>query len=415
MACTLVDKFRYATEHLDQHIYEQTQYKSIWLNLIPRGTCTMGAGTHFSVFGTAQLEPTDDSGEWQPIDLSNQEGSGADSYDTPTEVCTNHWTDVAYGHIEETYHPEGSKLRGPVVCADELEFAHNVGAFLDSYQAKMQIRAQRQWENNYAYHHRRLSRKAEIIADFESSFLDQEGLTGMNGATGELTQEALEIIAQYLIEDDTLQPDTQGFTSLGEDGPIFSMYIGMSQSQRILRQNSDLRQDYRFGDPNTLLSRIGATKVIGNFRHVINLRPARYTFSNGTYTRVNTFEDNGSVTVGTGQKTATAWREAPYEGMDILCPALFTSEIVPPTNSSGGNTKFDPVSYMGEWELVVGAYKWAEDSTAGCDDPLGRKCRHYAVFKHAVRHNPLLKWKGGWHVIYKRCLGNEIELTTCSS
>lgn len=413
MACTVFDAFRYATESLDTKIFEQASYDSIWLNLIPRGACPTGEGTYFSVFGTGQTEPTTDTGVWTKIDLSAQAVNT--DMDTPTEVCSNSWTDVTAGHYEEQYSPEQAQLRGPVVCEKELLFAHNVDQFLSSYQHKLTVRARREWELNYAYHHRRLSRKAVAVPDFEGSFADQEGFDLSECATCELTQEMLDVVADRLMDDGATNPDSNGFISYGEAGPLFTLYISADQSRRILRQNAELREDYRFGDPQTLLARLGATKVVQNFRHLINQKPRRYTCNAGTYTAVPYYANDGNVTKGTSQVTNPDWRTAPYEGADVLSPYLFTSLVVPPRTSGGGGQKFDPHSYMGEWELVVGAYKWTGDADAGCDDPLNQKCRHYAQFMHAPEHNPLAKWKYGYHIIYKRCVGNNVECTTCSS
>lgn len=79
---------------------------------------------------------------------------------------------------------------------------------------------------------------------------------------------------------------------------------------------------------------------------------------------------------------------------------------------------FGDNNYMGDWQFVVGAYKWMD---ATCDlstdkgDPLNERGRHYTQFIHAPKPNPTSRWKHGYHIIYKRCLGNKITITTCSS
>jgi len=412
MACSSVfDAFRYATEDLDQDIARTASYRSIWLNLIPRGMYPKNVGTNRSVFAIGNVEPTDDSGAWTAIDLS---GTGSNTeMDTPNEICTNNWTDVEWGFDEATYGPEISQLRGPVVCKKDLLFSHDPDAFLGGYIEEISKRAKRQWELWLESKHVALSRKAVAVSDFEGGFADQTALTGLECATGELTQEMLEIVAQFLNEDGATTPDSNGFISWEDAGPIFSLYIGQSQSQRLLRQNSELRQDYRYGDPATLIARIGANRVIGNFRHMINQRPRRYTCSGGDYTlvpRYVTAAGGSAPTKGTKQIINPAWRAAPYEGADVLSPQLFTSEVVPPTNSAGG-VAFNPTNYGGEWEFVTGAYKWDDD----CEDPLEDRGRHYAEFIAAAKPNLAARFRYGYHIIFKRCLGNQVEITTCSS
>lgn len=423
MACDPLDAFRYATEDLDQQVSRTASYRSIWLNLIERGVYPKGVGTNRSVFALGNVEPVTGSGNWTPIDLSNQLGTPGDAKDTPAEVCTNNWTDVEWGYFETTYGPEISQLRGPVICKKQLDYAHDIDTFMTGYVEEISKRAKREWELNLQYHHVALSRKAVATSDFDGTYVDQLGAPEELGDIGdcpscELTQEMLETVAQTLIEDGATTPDSNGFISWEDNGPIFSLYLGMATSQRILRQNNELRQDYRdsfssMGDGNPLIKRIGANRVIGNFRHIINQRPRRYTCSGGTYTLIQPYidaEGGAAPAKGAAQIINPAWRAAPYEGADILSPYLYKSEVVMPTNTVAGSA-LGPSNYMGEWQFVRGAYKW--DTT--CDDPLEEQARHYAQFVHAAKPNISARFKYGWHIIHRRCVGASFECTSCSS
>lgn len=415
MACTEVfDDLRVATEDLSNIISRWASYSSIWLNLISRSTFPLHIGTNRSVFAVGNIEPTTGDGSWRPIDLSNALGTAGDAMDTPNEICTDSWTDVEWGFYEDTYGPEISQLRGPVICRKNLLFSHSPDLFYGAYLGELAKRAQREWERNLQFHHRRLSLKAIAATDFDSQFYAQEGLTNMTCPECELTQEMLEAVAARLIEDGATNPDQAGFIRWEESGPIFSLYIGMQQSQRILRQNSELRQDYRFGDPSTLIARIGATRVIGNFRHIINQRPVRYSCTDGDFTEVQPYIDaagGDAPTKGSNQIINPSWRTALYEGADVLSPELFTSEIVPPQNSVAGLT-FDPAAnYMGDWKFIEGAYKWDTD----CPDPNHDRARHFAEFIHAPRPNVAARFRYGFHIIFRRCTGTSFECTTCSS
>jgi hypothetical protein len=411
-ACDPIDAFRYATEGLGPDVGRTASYRSIWLNLNPVGMYPKNKGTVQSVFSIGNVEPTDDSGAWDAIDLS---GIGTNTnLDTPAEVCTNDWDDVSWGFDEANYGPERKQLRGPVVCKKDLEFSHDPDTFLSGYVQEIAKRAKREIELNLEAHHIRLSAKAIAVADFEGSITEQESINGIDCADCELTQEMLEIVAAHLIDNGATTPDSNGFIEWSDNGPIFPLYISMQQSQRILRQNSELRQDYRYADPNTLIARIGANRIIGNFRHIINLKPRRYTCSGGTYTLVPRFKTaigGDAPTKGTKQiPNNPDWYTAPYEGVDVLSPNLFTREIVAPVNSAGG-VSFDPTNYMGEWQFVRGAYKWS----TSCDDPLEEQGRHYAQFAHAIKPSLPARFKYGFHIIQKRCVGNDVECTTCSS
>lgn len=58
------------------------------------------------------------------------------------------------------------------------------------------------------------------------------------------------------------------------------------------------------------MSRMGATRQIKNFRHIPNLRPARFTYTGGKYVRVNQYEMS-SATKGKKAVLNSAWQTAP--------------------------------------------------------------------------------------------------------
>lgn len=409
MACAdIFDAFRVATEDIDQRVFRTASYRSIWLNLIGREEYPLGMGTRHSVFAITNVEPTGLE-TWNAITLATGTGQGA---------CANNWNDVEWGYDEDTYSPEQFQLRGPMVCRKDLLFSHDVDTFLRGYIEEISKRAKRSWELRYEALHVQFSRKAVADPDFQGTFKDQAALTTLAESSCEITQEMLEIVAQYLIEDGATSPDSNGFISWEDSGPIFSLYIGMDQSQRLLRQNSELRQDYRYADPQSLIARIGANRVIGNFRHIINQRPRRYTFSgsaaSGTYTYVPPYITGTGAqdaTKGTKQIINPSWRTAPYEGVDVLSPRLFTSQVPSQLNSVGGVT-FPPASYMGEWKFVTGP----DASQANtCDDPLHHTGRHFAEFIHAPKVDITARYKYGWHIIYRRCMHSSVECSSCSS
>lgn len=380
-------------------------------------------GTFRSVFSIGNVEPTNDDGIWNPIDLSNQLGSVGDDTDTPLEYCTNDWTDVEWGFFEGTYGPERKQLRGPVVCKKDLEFSHDPDDFLRGYVEEISKYAQREWELNLERHHARLSRKAICVSDFETALDagDQESISGIDCPDCELTEEMLEMIAERLYDDGATTPDSNGFITWEPNGFVWTLYIGMRQSQRILRQNAELRQDYRSafqggGENTPVIKRLGASKVIGNFRHVINQRPARFTCVGSTFTQVPRFVDASGPDApvkGSAQIINPLWRTAPYEAADVLSPDLFTSEIVQPVNSAGGLT-YPAGNYMGDWQFVTGAYKWTAESGA-CDDPLENQGRHFGELAHAPKPKLSARFKYGYRIIYRRCTGSMVECTSCSS
>src|SRR5262249_26573010 len=150
-----------------------------------------------------------------------------------------------------------------------------------------------------------------------------------------------------------------------DNGLIFSLYIDQMLSKNLLRLNSELRQDYRYGDPSSLIARVGANLIINNFRHWICQNESRWSFTKtgtdsdgddvGTYTFIQPFVDPADVNAY-GPPVATKggyaarnklWRDATYGSVQVLSPDVYTSEIVPPTNG----LSFSPLNWMGDFRF----------------------------------------------------------------
>ena len=404
MSCPNVfNAFAVATESLAQDVYKRASYRSMWLNMIERGEYPQGTGLTQTSFTTTSIEPTA-AEEWSAITLATGENGGA---------CDVTYSDVPVGYNAVTWSPERFALKGPLLCKDDLTFDHRVEAFLRVYLEKLSIRAQRSWETRY----QNMFAKFAIKAVADSSFTQvetipagvnelpwiQTGSVGqaLNQATSELTQEMLDVAAATLIRNGATNPDSSGFISYSSDGPVFPLYIGLEASQRIAQNNPAFRDDLRYADMGSgtgaeLLKRIGANRVIKNFRHVPNLFPPRFTYGGGKYTLVQPFTSS-SGTKGTVFSVNPSWVTAPYEAAFVVTPYVFKSHIVRPVNRVG-DLSWMPTNYMGEWQWVTGAYKLDVD----CADPLEKKGQHYAEFIHAPE--PIFT-NQGMTIIFRRCTG----------
>tara|TARA_R100001463_G_scaffold456_4_gene2067 strand:+ start:11069 stop:12343 length:1275 start_codon:yes stop_codon:yes gene_type:complete len=424
MACSNVfDAFAIATENLADEVYRNASYRSVWLNAIPRGTFETGAGTVKTTFAIENSEPAADAETWTQIvnnDVIGGSTGGAGG------SCASSFNDVEVGYTSRTYNPEEFALQGPILCKDDLIYDHNVDTFLRAYIEEMTKRAQRSWEKRYEELYMKFASKLSVgngatIVDTESVITDVAFNSDGGVSTSTLTQQLLDQVAVELIDRGATNPDSNGFITYGEDGPVFPLLIGLEASQQIALNNADLRQDFRNAESGQgataeLMSRMGATRMIKNFRHVPNLRPPRFTYNTSTnkYVRVATYLMS-AATKGKKAVLNPAYTTAPYEAAIVLNPNVYTSEIVPPVNAAGG-VSWSPTSYMGEWKWVTGGNK-IQTSGADCLDPLDKLGRHFAEFKHAPR--PEFP-NYGMTLIFKRACGTSgsvsiTDVTACSS
>lgn len=402
MACeNPFDAFRLATESLPKDIYVRASYRSIFMNLVPRGVYPQGAGLVRSTFTIGRSEPTTDEPAFEAVTITTGE--------TYTGSCGTEYNDVPIGFLENTYSPEKFGWKGPIICQDDLMINYNMEQFLALYVPAMAKNTERTISNRFASIYTSFVPKAVANTDFHfvdgdiSSHPPQSPDLTLDESTCFLDQDMLDETAAILNEEGASDPDTNGWITLGEDGPIYPLYIGQQASAQLLLQNAELRQDRRFadmgmGDAAMLFQRIGATRVIKNFRHVINLFPPRYSYVDGAYVRTPTWVMDAG-TKGEVAEVNPDWRSfsaSPYEAAYVLSPWVFTSEILEPVNSAAG-LNWSPKNHVGEWQFIVGG---KEISETDCYDPLRKLGRHFAEFWASPK--PIYPQYGRW-IIFKRC------------
>lgn len=412
MACASVsDIFREPTESLSNELYLRASWLNIWVNLIKRGTFPMGEGLTRSTFTVGRSFPTSDSETWSKVTtIKNSATPGA---------CLTEWNNATVGHNERTYVPEQFGLRGPVLCVDEMYYDHNIEAFVNAYLRALEKRVT--WSIS--------NRLYNLYAFFVPKHVTVSGsnMQQVAGGTGavptgaptltasradcELSQDHLDRIAALLNQEGAQMPDSDGWITMGEDGPLYNLYIGQEMSHILSLNNSEFRNDVRYAKPNMLLQRLGASRVIKNFRHVIDLFPPRYNYNGTAYVRVNTFEMVPGTEGDVGQVT-TEYEAADFEAATVLSPWVFETEFVRPL-SQVGNLSWDPRSYMGDWQWITGGKEITdntEQAGADCFDPLHKLGRHFAEIKWAPK--PVYPTFGRV-IIYRRCAAREYSCSTC--
>lgn len=409
MACdNPFDALKLATEYLGPELHEIASYKSVWMNFVPRGTYPQGAGLNLSTFTIGRSEPTTDEPEFTPVTLTTGE--------TYTGSCGTNFSEVPVGYKETTYGPEKFGWKGPIICKDDLIYNWKAAAFWAKYMPKLAENTDRSISNRLSNIYTFFSPRYVANDDFHS----EDGQTGtptaapdltLDRSQSNLTQEMLDTVAIELIQEGAVKPDEGGWITMGESGPLFTLYVGMQMSRQLLLNNSELRRDFRFADEGAgydskLLRRLGSTLVINNFRHLINVYPPRYDYDGTKYVRVPTFH-NIDGTKGDLSEVNPAWKTADFEGAYVMSPWVFTSKIVQPVNSAAG-MNWTPTNYMGQWQFVTGG---AKINNPPCYDPLEKLGRQFAEFVHAPE--PIFP-RYGATIIYKRCQNENFDTVTCS-
>ena len=426
------DRLRMKTEDLGPTLYARASYKDNWLSLIPRDEYPQGAGLNRSAFTVQRSEPASDEETWPAIAVTATEG-----YLT-ANACDKTWNDTDVGYLERVYGPSGFGLRGPVVCQDDLALHWQSREFWDRYFQALEKRNLKSVINRLANEYMNFAPVVPATTGFLTEMTDPlhytsqvvnvevppaaVDLSGLPDPTltqyCELTQEMLDMLAQWLIEEGATAENSNGWITWGDVGPVFTGLIGMEASQRILLNNSEFRQDVRDAfssaqEINPLLKRRGASQIIKNWRHLVTLTPPRWDYVDAAWVRRPVYVQStnaADVTKGESAEINPAWRTAEFEGFLPQTPWVMREEILRPINSMA-NMKWQAQNYLGEWQFVTGNDAFLGlDSCAGIADPLHKKGRHFAEYRHAVK--PLFPQFGSW-ILFKRCLATP-TCTNCS-
>lgn len=393
---TPFDALRIATENLPDDIYRKASWFSIWLSYIQRGAFPKNTGVNQTTFVIGNSEPITNTESWTNVTLSNNQ---------ITTMCSSSYTDIDVGYTELTYTPKRFGIAGPVICKETLGFAHNPKQFLAQYMREMVKRAKRSWE--FEFRNTFMAAASKIIARPSFDIVDGTTTFPQVAATSQLTQDILDYRAADLIQQGATDAD-QDLIELGEDGPIFPLLIGLEAIQRLSTNVTARRDDTRYADMGKgqqaeLMRRIGATRILRNYRIIPEVLPPRFSFTPGVgYTQIPTFE-MVATTEGTVARITSAYKSAVYEGAIQLHPLVFKAMMVSP---DGAGLDWQPTNYMGEWVWKTGG----DISTTYCFDPLKKYGRHFAEFMYAPN---VIYSNFGTTFIFKRC-PNDITTAACT-
>jgi len=427
MACqNPFDVLRMRTEDLGPTLYTRASWRDPWLNMIRRDEWPVGAGLVRSAFTIGRSEPSTDEETW--VTLATTSGS------TYIGSCGTTYNQTYVGYKENTYKPEGFGLVGPLVCQDDLTLHWNSQDFWEKYFQALEKRNLKSITNRLGNIF--MTYATKVVPNGNGTITRTAGniatqppgsavdLTGVTAPGCTLTQDVLDNDAVVLTELGANDPDTNGWLTMGPSGPIYPLYIGMEASNQLLLNNAELRDDYRFAfegkeEANLVIQRLGASRIIKNWRHIINLFPPRWSITDGTgaLVRVPTWIMSTNANDASKGRVAIInpdWENpgiATVEGAIAFNPWVFTEEVLRPVNTAPG-MKWTPQNYFGEWRFVTGNDALLGfDGCTGVSDPTHKLGRHFAEYRHAAK--PIFP-EYGRLFLFRRCPNTVIDCASCT-
>jgi hypothetical protein len=224
--------------------------------------------------------------------------------------------------------------------------------------------------------------------------------TAYAAATSRLVQGTLEQIYQQLVLDGAVA--TAGAIGKGSnDQPIFALFTDAVTSRDLIRQDPELRMDFRYADPDRLINTLGTPYSYNGFKHVWLKFPPRYDNNGG---RVYPYLAPSSTTVGLKTEINPGYIYAKYQVSFVFIPTVYTCLMERPSTNPGGSLKFDYASHMGEFQFLV--------ITDKACNPRGEMGFFDAVYASASQPGQTYL---GYSILHLNCPPLRVPKTSCYS
>jgi len=331
-------------------IYNKSLNTSPWLKLVKKATWPDEMGTSISVLTYQRSIPANPL-TWATVGLNTGTGNNC----APTAEI------VEFAQTMRTYNLQQTAIESPKLCVNDLRFALKRKEQLSNIFRILTENTSYAWIDRNRDEFSRLSEhKVTATATL------QEDKTAVPAVvpTQKLVQSILDKFYMRLIRDGA------GNNPFGRQNgrPQFAIITSSENSRAIITENAAIREDYRYNNAKVseLLAPLGVERSYAGFFHMIDDFSPRWNFTSGAWVRVPHLAAVATGYKGNKWDINPAYETALYEDTFIFHTDVMEQLIPAPITSPGGNTSFDPVSYMGDFK-----WKNIEDAVNNPDKTIG--------------------------------------------
>src|SRR5438552_422568 len=326
-------------------LYNRSSNRDPWVGYVEKGEWPQGMGwTINSMMLERTLTDSETGTEWTAASPS---GSG----DTATQNnnCLPTPEVLKFGQTITPFTMSRRNIQTENFCINDLQNDFMIGQVLGNVMTQLETVTEWVWSNRFQNEYMAL---CDHKITEKSSGFDIGGtsfnLSG-NPPTSRLLNGTLEQIYGQLVLDGAAVE--AGAIAKGvNDQPIFPLFTDSTTSRDLIRQDPELRMDFRYADPDKLINTLGTPYSYNGFKHVWIKFPPRYDTSGN---RVYPYTAPTSTTKGWKRTINTAYLYAPYQVSFVFIPTVFTCLYERPSTNPGGALKFDYASHMGEFQFLV--------------------------------------------------------------
>lgn len=332
----VISHFIKETGRIGPTIYSKAAPTSPWIAATPRAEWQDGMGIIQKNLMWERTVPTNDGDEW--TDLTTSDGASEDACVLTPEL-------LEFGQTERTMRLQRRNIQTDDFCVEDLRSDFMIEKTLNGVIDNLKYASKYVWENRDQDEYIRLAEHKVT----EKAVIDLNATSFDAGAppTSRLTLGTLEQIYQWLIYDGA---EAVGMT--GGNAPIFSLFTDMNTSQDLIRQDPEVREDFRYANPGALTAPLGAARSHAGFKHVFNAIQPRWDIVGGEWVRRMPFKNPEATTKGKKQDINPTYIYAEYADSIVHVKNVFTQRVPRPIGKLGP-IKFNPVNYMGDFQFLV--------------------------------------------------------------
>lgn len=345
--CEAIKNAFYAlTGQVSPRLYNRISINDPWVAYVEKGEWPTGMGFTINSMMLERTITNSESGtEWvaaTPSGSGDVPGTNNNCLPTP-EVLQFGQTLTAFTMYRRNIQTEN-------FCINDLQNDFMISQTLSHVMDQLETVTEWVWSNRFQNEYYNLC--DHKVLELTTGFQDTGNAPfnfAANPPTNRLVQGTLESLYMQLVLDGAVA--TSGAIGKGaNDQPIFALFTDAVTSRDLIRQDPDLRMDFRYADPDLLINTLGTPYSYNGFKHVWLKFPPRFDSSG---MRVYPYSAPTATTKGWKRTVNQAYVYARYQISFIFIPTVFTCLYERPSTAPGGGVKFDFASHMGEFQFLV--------------------------------------------------------------
>jgi len=314
----------------------RTFARSLWMNLIRRGSFPNGMGETINTLVYERSAPTDAEPSWTTLTVQDGQEGG---------LCLPPATKINIASTARSFSLARRVLEGPDICNIDTLSAFDLLNQLRSVSGILGDYAKIEWEIRDRHEYFRLTQTKVVVDDCTNP---TTSTTMASTYPAACPDQPLHWAVLRKFSIDQMRDGAGADALLRSNGaPIATMIVSSETAGNLIRQDPNNREDIRFSNQaNLLVQAFGVSYSYQGFVFLIDAYPRRFSCSGGVFTEIPAF----NITAASrGQKAIVnaSWKTAAVEESHWFDPMVFTQLIPQPPTAPAPGFQFNPVNYTG--------------------------------------------------------------------